>query len=120
MALKIATTFFVFILFWAIAAFLVLPFGIRTHHDDASENNRNPDLIPGQAESAPSNFQPKRFVLRTTLVAMIAYALFYANYVEGWVTLDDVSLVHGALLRCVSIDCTGRRLAGNPERTRIG
>ena len=33
---------------------------------------------------------------------------------------DDVVLFHGVPLRCVSFDCTGRGLAGNQERTRIG
>src|SRR5262249_13538350 len=33
---------------------------------------------------------------------------------------DDVVLFHGVVFRCSGFDCTGRRLAGNPERTRTG
>ncbi len=89
MLIAIATTFFVYILFWSIAAFLVMPFGIRTHHDDPAF-----DPMPGQERGAPSNFRPKRFLVRTTVVATLAYAVFYANYRHHWVTLDDISLIH--------------------------
>lgn len=96
---KIASVFFVYMLFWSLAAFLVLPFGVRTAHDEASHDEDGkkgggPAVVPGQERGAPSNFSGRRFVWRTTLVATIGYVLFYANYIEGWVTLDDVSLIH--------------------------
>lgn len=87
--LRIATIFFVYVLFWAVSAFLVLPFGVRTAHDDDAS-----DLVPGQVESAPTNFRPWRFVMRTTILATVLCGLFFANYYAGWVRLDDVSLVH--------------------------
>lgn len=93
MILRIATIFFVYILFWAVSAFLVLPFGIRTYHDVGHDEDK-PELVPGQAESAPTNYRPWRFVLRTTIVATLLCALFFANYYAGWVTIDDISLIH--------------------------
>lgn len=93
MLIWIATTFFVYILFWALAAFLVLPFGIRTHHDETHPDGVH-DLVPGQEKGAPTNFRPRRFLLRTTLLATAAYAVFYANYQEGWITLEDISVIH--------------------------
>ena len=86
---KVATVFFVYMLFWAVSAFVVLPFGVR----NASDEDR-PDLVEGQERGAPTRFNGRRLVVRTTIVATIAYVLFYANYIEGWVTIDDVSIIH--------------------------
>ncbi len=79
----------IYVLFWTLSAFLVMPFGIRTAHDEAA-----PNLVPGQTESAPSNFNPRRIVLRATILATLTFALFYANFLHGWVSIDDISLVH--------------------------
>ena len=89
MIVRIIAFIFVYMLFWVVAAFMVMPFGNRTYHDDAGA-----DLVPGQTESAPSNFRPGRIMLRTTVVATLAFALFVANYYRGWVTIDSFSLVN--------------------------
>ncbi len=73
-------------LFWVLSAFLVMPFGIRTH-DEAGE-----EKIAGQADSAPANFNPRRIALRATLLSLVLFALFYANYVSGWIGAEDVNL----------------------------
>ncbi len=70
----------IYFLFWSFSVFLVLPFGVRTTHEAGGE------LIPGQAESAPHEFNPKRIALRVTIVATILWALFVANYYFGWIT----------------------------------
>ena len=78
----------IYALFWVMSAFLVMPFGLRTP-DEAGEA-----LVPGQAESAPSNFRPGKVALRATLLASLLCAAFYANYVEGWITAKDLNFVH--------------------------
>ena len=75
----------IYLLFWVISAFVVMPFGIRTP-DETGEN-----MVAGQATSAPSNFRPLRVVLRTTLVSGVLFALFYANFVYGWVSIEDIA-----------------------------
>ncbi|MET4896724.1 DUF1467 family protein [Sphingomonadaceae bacterium jetA1] len=70
----------IYVLFWFLAVFLVLPFGVRT----SEEVGEAP--IPGTAESAPHVFRPGRFLLRTTIVATVMFVLFYANYRYGWIT----------------------------------
>jgi predicted secreted protein len=75
----------IYILFWVITAFAVMPFGLRTP-DETGEN-----LVAGQATSAPSNFSPRKVMLRTTLVSAVLFAGFYANYVYGWVTIEDIA-----------------------------
>ena len=74
----------IYALFWVFSAFLVLPFGVRTH-DEAGLAK-----IPGQAESAPANFSPKLVAVRATVIALVAFGLYYANYVQGWVTTSDL------------------------------
>jgi predicted secreted protein len=72
----------IYFLFWVMAAFIALPFGIRTP-DETGEVK-----LPGQADSAPSNFRPLLVVTRATVLATILFAIYYANYNYGWVTTD--------------------------------
>ncbi|MEC3949532.1 DUF1467 family protein [Sphingobium sp. HWE2-09] len=74
--------FAIYFLMWVISAFIMLPFGIRTP-DETGEV-----LLKGQADSAPSNFRPGLVMLRATILATLMFGLYYANYVQGWVTLD--------------------------------
>jgi predicted secreted protein len=70
----------IYALFWVMSAFFVLPFGVRTAEEAGAER------VPGQAESAPHDFRPSRIVKRATVVSAVLFVLFYANYVEGWIT----------------------------------
>jgi predicted secreted protein len=74
----------IYLLFWVMSAFLVMPFHVRTAQEEGAE------LVPGQAESAPHNFRPLRIVLWTTLVSMALFGLYYANYVNQWITPDTL------------------------------
>ncbi len=70
----------IYVLFWVLAAFVVMPFGVRTHEEAGVAR------VPGQADSAPHNFRPLRILAWTTGVATIAWGLFVLNYAFGWVT----------------------------------
>ncbi|MEK6636826.1 MAG: DUF1467 family protein [Pseudomonadota bacterium] len=70
----------IFLLFWVMSAFLVMPFGIKNAHEAGQS------LVPGQADGAPANFNPKRILMRTTIVAVIFFGIYYANYVKGWIS----------------------------------
>jgi len=72
----------IYVLFWTMTLFVVLPFGMRTAEEAGAER------IPGHAESAPHDFRFGRIALRTTIVSAILFGLFYANYVYGWVGAD--------------------------------
>ncbi len=74
--------FAIYFLMWVICAFIMLPFGLRTP-DETGET-----LLKGQADSAPSNFRPMMVVLRATVLSGLLFGLYYANYVEGWVTVE--------------------------------
>jgi len=75
----------IYLLFWTICAFVVLPFGVKTA-DEAGI-----DKVAGQADSAPAHFRPGRIILWTTILASLAYALFFLNYRYGWITIDSLS-----------------------------
>ena len=79
----------IYFLFLALSVFLVLPFGVRTHDEAGIEK------VPGQADSAPVDFRPGRLMLRAAIVAAVLSGLFYANYVNGWITAQDVNFFTG-------------------------
>ena len=91
--MKIYSILAIYMLFWVMSAFLVMPFGNRTHSDKGEEENRA-RLVPGAVESAPVNFRPGRIAFRATVLSAVLFALFYANSIKGWISVDDISLVH--------------------------
>ncbi len=74
----------IYFLFFVASAFILLPFGVKT-----DEEVGNP-LVPGQAESAPHSFDLPHHLLRAALLGAALTALYYANYVNGWLTADDL------------------------------
>lgn len=76
----------IYVLFWVMSAFVVLPFGVKTPDELGLEKT------PGQAESAPGNFRPKRVLLGMTILATILFALFYGNYTYGWLSVDQLTV----------------------------
>lgn len=87
MAMNWTSMVAIYLLFWVMSAFLVLPVGLRT-----------PDEVDGHiigkghATSAPVNFRPLLVARRATVVAAVLFALYYANYANQWITADDLNL----------------------------
>jgi predicted secreted protein len=69
----------IYALFWVMTAFVILPIGVRTHEELGLPKT------PGQADSAPGNFQPRIILMRTTLLSAALFALYYTNYTYGWI-----------------------------------
>ena len=76
----------IYFLFWVSAAFLMLPFGVRTDEEAGTPK------VPGQADSAPHRFDLKRHLLRAAVVAGGMFALYYANWHFGWIGVEDLDL----------------------------
>lgn len=74
----------IYVLFWVLSAFVVMPFGVKTH-DEAGI-----DKVRGQADSAPANFAPRRIALRATILAALLFGIYYANYIQGWIGVEDL------------------------------
>ena len=75
----------IYFLFLALSLFVVLPIGIRNHHETGET------MVEGQSDGAPANFNARKLAINTVIVATIAFGLFYANYVGGWLQPDMVN-----------------------------
>ncbi|MBY0520908.1 MAG: DUF1467 family protein [Sphingomonas sp.] len=87
--MQITSMVAIYFLMWAFSVFLVLPFGVQTSDEAGDER------VPGQAESAPAQFRPWRFIARTTIVATAIFALFLLNYRFGWVSAETFDFFGG-------------------------
>ena len=74
----------IYFLFFAGSTFILLPFGVRTHEEVGAER------VPGQADSAPHRFDLPRHLLKAALLALVLFGLYYANWVNGWITAEDL------------------------------
>lgn len=74
----------IYLLFWMMSLFLVLPFGVRTAEEEGVES------LPGHAESAPHRFSFGRVALRATILSAVLFGLFYANYTFGWIGAEEL------------------------------
>jgi predicted secreted protein len=73
----------IYFIIWWLCLFAVLPFGVRSQVEAGN-------VVPGSDRGAPVHHRMMRNVLWTTVVASIIFALYYANFVGGYVTLDDI------------------------------
>ena len=82
--MKLGSVLAIYFLFWVAAAFLLLPFGVKTDEEMGTEK------IPGQADSAPHRFDIPEHVMRATIVATVLFVVYYANWYFGWITVEDL------------------------------
>ena len=80
--MKLGSILAIYVLFWVMSFFLVIPFGVRTDEEVGVER------IPGHAESAPHRFSFGRAALRATLLSAVLFGLYYLNYVNGWIGVE--------------------------------
>ena len=74
----------IYFLIFCLTAFVTLPFGVKTAEEAGAEH------VPGQADSAPHRFDLPRHLLRAGVIAALLTVLFVANYLFGWITVDDL------------------------------
>lgn len=86
-----ASNIAVFALVWVMCAFIVLPLGIRSHHDTGEE------MVPGQDHGAPTNFRPLRVLGMTTAMAVGVFGLWYLNYTNGWLDAGQIGFLGSPL-----------------------
>ena len=86
--MKIGSIIAIYFLFFAASAFFLLPFSVKTAEEAGIEK------IPGQADSAPHQFNLPRHLLKAALLAALLFALYFANWSFGWITADDLDFYH--------------------------
>ena len=74
----------IYFLIFCFSAFVLLPFGVKTHEEVGAE------MVPGQAESAPHRFNLTKHLMRAAVLGALLTALYVANYQFGWITVDDL------------------------------
>jgi predicted secreted protein len=78
-----------FIIWWTVL-FAVLPWGIKSQHEDG-------EMSPGTDPGAPVATGFKIKLIWTTALATVVFTLFYAVYVTRIVTLDDLGTLWGLI-----------------------
>jgi len=86
--MQIGSVLAIYFLFFVGSAFVLLPFGVRTDEEVGA------DKVPGQADSAPHRFDLKLHLAKAALLALVLFALFYANWHFGWIEADDLDFYH--------------------------
>ena len=82
--MKLGSVLAIYFLFWVAGFFLLLPFGVKTDEEMGTQK------VPGQADSAPHRFDIPAHAVRATIVATVLFAIYYANYYFGWISVDDL------------------------------
>lgn len=82
--MKLTSILAIYLLFWMMSLFMVLPWGVRTSEEAGAEP------VAGHADSAPHSFSFGRVALRTTIVSAILFGLYYLNYTQGWLTIEQL------------------------------
>lgn len=82
--MQLGSALAVYFLFFVGSAFILLPFGVRTDEEAGTPK------VPGQADSAPHRFDLARHLIRAAALAALLFALYYVNWVNGWITAEDI------------------------------
>ena len=80
----------IYFIFWWLVFFMVLPWGIRSQHEEG-------DIVQGTDPGAPAAHGLKIKLAWTTVVASVAFAAFYWAYVTKAVALEDMVTLWGLL-----------------------
>ncbi len=86
--MPVTTGIAVFFLIWWIVLFAVLPWGVRSQHEEGI-------VAPGTDPGAPALPKLGRVLLWTTVVSLVVFAACYVIYVDRLVTLDGLSALIG-------------------------
>ena len=86
--MPLPTAIATYFIIWWIVLFTVLPWGIRSQHEDGA-------ITPGTDPGAPIIPRLKRKLIWTTIVAGIVFALWYVVYTYRLLTLDELARTLG-------------------------
>jgi predicted secreted protein len=81
--MPVTTAVAIFFLIWWVVLFVVLPFGVRSQHEDG-------EMAAGTDPGAPVIPRLGRKLFLTTVVAGLIFAACYVIYVNHLVTLEGL------------------------------
>jgi predicted secreted protein len=81
--MPVTTALAIFFLIWWVVLFAVLPFGVRSQHEDG-------EMAPGTDPGAPVLPRLGRKLLWTTAVAAVIFGACYVVYVNRLVTIESL------------------------------
>jgi predicted secreted protein len=73
----------IYVFIWWIVLFAVLPFGVRTQHEEGS-------VVPGTPESAPHKPRLLRAFLINTVIATIVFTIVYLVIAYRLITPETI------------------------------
>ena len=89
--MRLTSIIAIYTLFWALSFFLVLPFRLQRKDSVNAE-------VKGQMPGAQGGFSFARTAGWTTIVAIVLFGLYYANYVYQWLPVETFDLVPPQLI----------------------
>ena len=90
--MAVTTALAIYFIIWWVVLFAVLPWGVRSQHEDGT-------IIPGSDPGAPAIPRLRRKLVWTTIVAAIIFALWYVVYTYRLIALDDLVGLLGMQVR---------------------
>jgi len=78
--------FVLFLVIWWIMLFMVLPFGVRSQHEDD-------DVVPGSEPGAPQKSLIKKKLLITTGLAVIGFGIVYCMIVFDLFNIAEMPFI---------------------------
>lgn len=90
--MSLPTAFAIYFIIWWVVLFAVLPWGVRSQHEEGA-------IAPGSDPGAPVVPRLRWKLIWTTIVAGVVFAAWYAVYVYRLIALDDLAAILGVPLR---------------------
>jgi predicted secreted protein len=87
--MPVTTGIAIFFLIWWIALFAVLPWGIRSQHEDGA-------VVPGTDPGAPVLPRLRRVLVWTTVVSIVVFAGCYVIYAKQLITVEGFMKMLGS------------------------
>ncbi len=75
-----------YFIIWWLTLFAVLPFGIRSQHEEG-------ETVPGSDPGAPISVHIARVAAINSVVALVVLGLVWIIYVENWFNLDIINAI---------------------------
>lgn len=84
----------IYVLFWFLCLFFVLPFYGRRDGGEGAEST-----VEGADPGAPAQFPVVRVIGRVTMLSALFFAIYYACYTSGYFTREMLSILPPAPAR---------------------